>query len=275
MTRIVMMVGDGEYGSHETMRAVRRDAADRLGATVNYCTPDVNEDGPEVTAHSYDGLDALADADLMVVYTRFRRLPDVQMKHLAGYLERGGPVVGVRTSTHAFDFPVGSAWASWNVGFGVDVLGSPWISHHGHSSRTRVTRVPGARHEILDGVGDEFLSRSWLYRVRLAGAKPLLTGVPIDPESEPTPGPVAWTRRHRHGGRVFYTSLGHPDDFDLPDFRTLVLNAMRWAMTDSRRRAEVEADGSLGLEPTGSVSGCSRAEPRSVPNRRSCKESRR
>ena len=82
-----MMVGDGEYGSHETMRAVRRDAADRLGATVNYCTPDVNEDGPDVTAHSYDGLDALADADLMVVYTRLRRLPDVQMKHLAGYLD--------------------------------------------------------------------------------------------------------------------------------------------------------------------------------------------
>ena len=235
-----MMVGDGEYGSHETMRAVCRDATVALGATVTYCTPDVDADDPDVTAHSYDGLDALADADLMVVYTRFRRLPDAQMKHLAGYLERGGPVIGVRTSTHAFDFPAGSAWASWNDGFGTDVIGSPWISHHGHSSRTRVTRVPGAHHEILEGVGDEFMSRSWLYRVRLApGAEPLLAGVPIEPECEPTPGPVAWTRRHRHGGRVFYTSLGHPDDFDLPDFRTLVLNAMRWALAT---RADDEDD---------------------------------
>ena len=51
------MVGDGEYGSTRPCARCAATTADRLGATVNYGTPDVNEDGPDVTAHSYDGLD--------------------------------------------------------------------------------------------------------------------------------------------------------------------------------------------------------------------------
>ena len=41
--------------------------------------------------------------------------------------------------------------------------------------------------------------------------------------------PVTWTNTHIGGGRVFYTSLGHPDDFQMPAFRDLLLNGIRWA----------------------------------------------
>jgi type 1 glutamine amidotransferase len=41
--------------------------------------------------------------------------------------------------------------------------------------------------------------------------------------------PVAWTHSYR-GGRVFYTSLGHEEDFKLPAFRRMLTNAVFWAV---------------------------------------------
>ena len=224
---IAVLAGEGEYESDQTMRAVAGD----LGrvADVTYLTPDVLPDHPEFPASSFGGLKELERADLLVVYTRFRRLPDEEMARLAAYVDRGGAVLGLRTSTHAFHFPEGSRWAAWNDGFGRDVLGSPWVSHHGHTSSTDVSRI--VDHPVLDGVAEIFHSRSWLYRVRLApGCTPLLHGDPVDPEDEPTPGPVAWVRE-TGGRRVFFTSLGHPDDFALEPFRRLLVNAARWCLS--------------------------------------------
>jgi type 1 glutamine amidotransferase len=43
--------------------------------------------------------------------------------------------------------------------------------------------------------------------------------------------PVAWTYLQGAGkGRVFYTSMGHADDFKVPDFRRFLLNAIGWAL---------------------------------------------
>ena len=39
----------------------------------------------------------------LVIFTRFRDLPDDQMKHLVEYIESGRPIIGLRTATHAFD----------------------------------------------------------------------------------------------------------------------------------------------------------------------------
>jgi type 1 glutamine amidotransferase len=228
--RVVVLAGEGEYQSDRTMRAVAEDLRTQLAAHVTYQVPDVLPDYPDFPLSSFGGLAALADADLLVIYTRFRRLPDEEMAQLAGFRARGGAVLGLRTSTHAFHYPDGSPWHSWNDGFGREVLGSPWVSHHGHTSSTTVTRQPGSEHPILDGVPAHFRSRSWLYRVSLSeGCVPLLHGEPIDSEDAPTPGPVAWTREV-HGGRVFYTGLGHPDDFALTAFRRLLVNAARWCL---------------------------------------------
>ena len=41
--------------------------------------------------------------------------------------------------------------------------------------------------------------------------------------------PVAWTNQYGKG-RVFYTSLGHQEDFRTPQFVTLMHNAARWAL---------------------------------------------
>jgi type 1 glutamine amidotransferase len=231
MTRVVVLAGEGEYGSDSTMTAFADDLRRTLpDVELDYRTPDVLEDYPTFPKSSFGDLSVLREADVLVVYTRFRVLPDHEMEEIAAYVERRGTVMGLRTSTHAFHYDDNSPWASWNDGFGRDVLGSPWISHHGHSSSTDVSRVPGETHEILAGIPDRFHVRSWLYRVELQpDCRPLLHGEPVDPEDAATPSPVAWIREHGHG-RVFFTSLGHPDDFDQEPFRRLLVNAARWCL---------------------------------------------
>jgi type 1 glutamine amidotransferase len=229
-SRMVVLAGEPEYDSHNTMRVLSEDIAAALDLALDYRTPTVIEDTPEFPESSFGSLEALGDADLLVVYTRFRRLPDAEMEALHDYLQRGRAVVGLRTSSHAFSFDPSSRWASWNDGFGRDVLGSPWSSHHGHSSSTDVTVLPGAPAELVAGLPEAFHVRSWLYRTELQPwCRPVLAGVPVSPESEPTPGPVAWVGVP-DGRRTFYTSLGHPDDFEQAEFRSLLHNAVAWTL---------------------------------------------
>jgi type 1 glutamine amidotransferase len=226
---VVILAGEGEYSSGTVMELFQHDIEKQLGAKATLCVADPLEDLPDLPLSRFAGIEALADADLLAIYTRFRRLPDDEMELLDSYLKRGGPVLGLRTSTHAFAFRDYERWRGWNDGFGTDVLGTRWIRHHGHSSRTLVRRVAQDRTGILEGVPSSFQSRSWLYVVDGSTEKEvLLNGEPIQPETEAEPGPVAWVRTA--GRRVFYSSLGHPDDFGLPAFRRLLVNAARWCL---------------------------------------------
>src|SRR4051812_19298460 len=65
-------------------------------------------------------------------------------------------------------------------------------------------------------------------------AKVLLIGSIPDKPAEP----VLWTHKTKAGGRVVYTSLGHPDDFKEAAFNRLLRNAIHWAAglpADERR----------------------------------------
>jgi type 1 glutamine amidotransferase len=239
MTKVVVLAGEGEYESDRTMRPVTDDLRRELEADVVYRTPDVLEDMPAFPRSSFGGLEDLRDADLLVVYTRFRILPDDEMRRIVDFCERGGNVLGLRTSTHAFHYPPESPWFAWNEGFGRDVLGSPWISHHGHSSVTDVTWFSDAGHAILEGIPRGFRSPSWLYRFDLqAGCEPILWGTPVDPEDDPTPSPFAWARE-RGEQRIVYTNMGHQRDFELDAVRRFLVNAARWCTgTNARRRPQ-------------------------------------
>jgi len=111
MSRIVFLVGEGEYESDRTMRPVAELVEKELGAEVVYKTPDVLADMPDFPEQSFGDLTALDEADLLVVYTRWRRLPDDEMQHIVDYCNRGGNVIGLRTSSHAFHYPGESKWA--------------------------------------------------------------------------------------------------------------------------------------------------------------------
>lgn len=230
---VVFVTGDDEYRSEITMPMVAAilENVHGLRTSIAYARP-----RPQ-TKDNIEGLDALASADLMVMYTRFRALPDAQLDRILKFTGSGKPIIGLRTTTHAFQYPEGSAHRDLNDGFGRDVFGQKWIVHHGHRSSTDVAvHTANASHPILRGVSP-FRARSWLYHVApLNGDNTvLLDGTSIDSERAnraaefPLTQPVAWTR-HYKGARVFFTTLGHPKDFEQESMRRLLINAILWGL---------------------------------------------
>jgi type 1 glutamine amidotransferase len=183
-------------------------------------------------------------------------LPDKQLKLILDYVDSGRPIVGLRTSTHAFRYPRGHKNAKYNDRFGIDVFGQKWITHHGHKSTTEVSIIPeAAGHPILRGIYGSSPCSSWLYHVEplVGDCEPLLTGRAInsgrkDLDKYPLTQPVAWTKTYK-GARVFFTTLGHPKDFEEYSVRRLLMNGVYWASG-----VGVPEGGALA-EPKGSLAG--------------------
>ena len=144
---IVLISGDEEYRSEEALPQLAKILSTHHGfnCTVLFAQ---DPEHPGVVdpnyRHNIPGLEQLDTADLMVIFTRFRALPDDQMKYIDDYLLTGKPVLGIRTATHAFrfnDVALESSYkhygnyyeveGEWNGGFGKVVLGENWVAHHG------------------------------------------------------------------------------------------------------------------------------------------------
>lgn len=231
---IVFIAAEVEYQSQHTLAMIAKEA-ERLGAQTTllkaYPAP--------ANAANIPGLEALEDADLAVFFIRYRELPEEQFRYIRHYLKRGKPVIGFRTSTHGFLYPQGSPLEQWNNKFGISVLGAPWIKHYGHTSSTDVfTAKDMMAHQILNGIPPQFHVRSWLYYTLPYPPKErseiLLFGKSVNPELQPGEhafiNPAAWTFKNDFGGCTFMTTLGHPEDFQEPSFRRLVMNAIYWAL---------------------------------------------
>lgn len=186
------------------------------------------------------GLEILTDADMMVMFTRFRNLPDHQLQYILEFAESGNPMAGYRTSTHAFQYGEDHPNHHLDFDWPQEVFGLPWISHHGSSNSTDVIVHEGAEnHPILRGV-DPFHARSWLYHATTLHerAEPLLTGRAVE-GAEPggehfsDPYEVAWTQNYpgeMGTSRVFFTTLGHPQDFFDENMRRLSIQGIFWAL---------------------------------------------
>lgn len=200
--KIVLVSGDEEYRSEEALPQLARILADRHGfeCTVLFAQDPAK---PGVINPNFSGnipgLEALASADLLVLFTRFRALPDSQMQYFQEYLSKGKPLVAIRTATHAFEFKDSTSrwkhWSNsfsdptspWDGGFGRLVLGEKWYSHHGHHKHqsTRGVLAPAAKdHPINKGLEDGAIwGPTDVYGVRLplpGDALPLVLGQVID-----------------------------------------------------------------------------------------------
>jgi type 1 glutamine amidotransferase len=235
---VVFVTGDHEYSSEATMPLIARELEQNYGMQVKVLKSSPDQNAEE----NIPGMEALKDADLAVFFLRWRRLPADQVKYIDDYLKSGKPVMGFRTSTHAFNYPAGHELEKWNA-FGEFALGSPpgWggkadHTHCGHTCSTDVSVIPAAaKHAILKGVDKNFHVRSWLYKVLpdypVKGANLLLQGKAVDSEKKGfADNPVAWTWKNQAGGRVFATTLGHPEDFSVEPFQRLVINAIHWSL---------------------------------------------
>ncbi|MDX2150253.1 MAG: ThuA domain-containing protein [Bryobacteraceae bacterium] len=233
---VVFVLGDHEYSGEVTLPIVAAGLEKNYGlrCTVLKSVPDQNGE------KDIPGLEALKTADAAVFYLRWRQLPKEQLAHIEAYMKSGKPLVGLRTTSHSFKYPKGSELEPWN-GWAAEAFGTPpgWgadgHTHFGHKSSTDVTVIEAARkHPVLAGISEPFHARSWLYRVAPkwppAGATPLLTGKAVDPDKPAEENPVAWTWKNRHGGRVFFTTLGHPEDFKLEQVQRLLVNGLFWSL---------------------------------------------
>lgn len=263
---IVLISGDDEYRSEEAFPQLAKMLSKHHGfkCTVlfsidpetGFIKPNHDDKSPDHTP----GIEALKTADLAVLGLRFRNLPDEQMQHFVDYIESGKPVIGTRTSTHSFSIPQGHkfekyTWTSddksYEKGFGKQVLGETWISHHGaHGSQsTRGLIAKGQEgHAILRGIKDgDIWGPSDVYGVTLplpGDSQPLVMGqilkgmkfddAPLEgPKNEPMM-PVAWTKSYKSESgkvaRVFTTTMGAATDLEAEGTRRLLVNAVFWAV---------------------------------------------
>ncbi|NJB86719.1 type 1 glutamine amidotransferase [Lewinella marina] len=264
--KIVFLTGDEEYRSEESMPMLADILERELGAetVVGYSLDSNGVIDPNNLYH-VSALDELEDADLMVVFLRFRQLPAEMVRKITDYAESGRPIVGFRTSTHAFRYtePKDSQLMVLNDEWPTRVFGQQWITHHGHfedghGRLTEVSLVEDRRDSpILNGV-EPFEAYSWLYHVdggqwKLSGdSDPLLMGHSLRSNHEangkldefPLDNPVAWTKTYTGASgtpaRVFFTTLGHPYDFRETSMRKLALNGIYWALG---READIPAEG--------------------------------
>ncbi len=260
---IVLLAGDdGEYHSEEALPALAKILAVRHGFTCTVLFSINSHDGTidPREKRNIPGLEALKKADLLILFIRWRDLPDDQMKPILDYVESGRPIISLRTGTHPFAQKTSKtyekwSWNSvipgWEGGFGRKVLGETWVAHHGlHGQQsTRAVFAPGADGSpLLRGIGNgEIWVPTEVYEVRLPlpeTCRPILLGEVLSwvgPDSEPVPGkpnnplmPIAWTNAFQSDSgkiaRVFTTTMGAADDIETEGLRRLIVNAVYWCL---------------------------------------------
>ena len=251
---IVFIASDHEYRAEEVAPALARILAKHHGfkCTVLF---GVNKEGYIVPGISnIPGLGVLEKADLVVMIARFLNLPDQQMKFIVDYVDRGGPVVGLRTSSHAFKIPETSTYARYSYrykgedfkeGFGHQVLGNTWVGHYGknHRQGTQIQLIPSqSNNPILQGVGDKAFCYAGTYNgiagkdfTVLANSQPLVSmnkNSALDKTKPPVP--CTWTRHYKsksgRNARVFHSTQGASQDILDPNYRRLIINGIYWAI---------------------------------------------
>lgn len=199
MPKILLISGDEEYRSEEALPQLAKILSTKHGFNCMVLFAQ-DPEKPGIVNPNYvrniPGLESLKTADLMIIFTRFRALPDEQMQHINDYLKSGKPVIGIRTATHAFNFTkndsvsnwkqYGNYYSSddeWKDGFGRLVLGENWISHHGnhkHQSTRGIVAKGMDQHPILNGIAQgEIWGPTDVYGVRLplpGDSQPIVLG---------------------------------------------------------------------------------------------------
>jgi hypothetical protein len=260
---VVLLAGDEEYRSEEAMPLMARILAEKHGfdATVLFSADEDGTINPD-KGDSLMGADALDSADALVMLLRFRKYDYATMKKFKAAMDRGVPLVALRTSTHIFNFPADSKWAEWSWnhgtgGFGRAVLGETWISHWGEHKKeaTRgVVEEGQEKNPLLNGVTGTFGDTDVYEAAPPEDATVLLRGIvlkgmgpgdePADYEKKTKGGkmqkvnepamPVAWSREVKNDAgttnKVVTTTMGSATDLTNEGLRRLVVNGVYWGL---------------------------------------------
>ncbi len=237
---VVLVCGTLHYSPELTM-PVFAEELERFGFRT---TVVMGEGDPEKkTENVLPGLDVLAEADVVIFFMRFLKLPDEEWQSVEAYLKSGKPIIGLRTANHSFKYPKGHPRFEWNDGFGRRAMGTPYIVHQ--SSETAIKIIAeNAGHPIMTHVSkQDWVSPGTLYLAKLEdGCVPLVEGSGTGRErllkksfgeiqvKKFETAPVAWAWENEWGGKSFYTSFGHPGDFAEASFNRMLINAVHWGV---------------------------------------------
>ena len=257
--KIVFVTGDEEYRSEEVGPMLAKILAVRHGfdCTVLFALNPADGTIDPLNQTNVVGLKALQDADMMVLFTRFRELPDDQMKYFVDFVNAGKAILGIRTATHAFsiDRNKKSAYANydyrskeWPGGFGQQVLGDTWVNHHGNhgvESTRGIIADQSKQHPILKGVEDIW-GPTDVYQIAhlpkdaqvlvwgqvLKGMKPTDEPV-VGPKNNPMM-PIIWIRNYTgasgKSSRIICSTIGAAVDFQSEGLRRTLVNACYWGV---------------------------------------------
>ena len=284
---IVFVTGEEYYRSEEGMSMFAKILSQHHGykCTVLFAIDPVTGFINANKANNIPGLEALKSADLMVMFARFRELPDADMKHIVDYVDAGKPVLGIRNATHAFRYSANStspykSWdfqsKAWPGGFGQQILGDTWIAHYGKFQKeaTLATVVSSQRNNpVLRGVADTIFCHTDVNSVERLTPKDLvlmqgqvLSGLnPMDPpvtdKRKDVRMPFAWFKTYTapsgKEGRSFTTTAGASLDWQSEDLRRLMVNAI-YSLTghekDIPEKSNVNFIGEYKPKPTGALS---------------------
>ncbi len=277
---VVLISGDEEYRSEESLPQLAKILTEHHGfdCTVLFAQ-DPEKPGMIDPNYSFNipGMEQLKEADLMIMLTRFRALPEEQMQHFENYLLEGKPLLAIRTSTHAFNFKdknhpfahydwnYSGEKTDWHLGFGKQILGETWYSHHGHHQQQSARGIiaPNAEnHPLVNGIESGAMwGPSDVYGIRMpmAGdAQAIILGQTIDrtdphDETDPFYGlkesdqkiatesqskkynpnepmpPIVWTKSYQIAkgkkGQSVTSTIGAATDMVDEEVRRLLVNA--------------------------------------------------
>jgi type 1 glutamine amidotransferase len=248
---IALLSGDEEYRSEEGLPMLGKILSQRHGfkCTVLFSINPADGTIDPNNQTNIPGMHLLGTADLVICQFRFRELPDRDMKHFVDYVQAGKPLIAIRTATHAFNYTRNkqSPYAkydfnspSWPGGFGQQVLGDTWVTHHGiHASESARGLIDGthAHSPILRGVKDVWGPTDVYGIIHLKPTdKVLLHGLTLKgmkPDSPPNYDkslmPLVWTREYTWENgkttRSLTSTIGAAVDLQSEDLRRLFVNA--------------------------------------------------
>ena len=254
---IVFIASDHEYRGEETCPAIARILAKRYGFKCTVLFGLDNDGYITPGSSNIPGMEVLDKADMMFLFLRFVAPNDASMKHFTDYLNRGGPVLGLRTTTHGFNglkgknsrYNFNSRDKSYDYGFGRQVLGETWrpregAGHYGrnHQYSTRMFVLPEQKdHPVMRGVKDMHAMAGAYSAVPIEGSVILGKNQVLDsmkPDGKPLadkpPSPSIWVRNYKSasgkGGRVFCSTQGASEDIVSEGVRRCIINGVFWCM---------------------------------------------
>ena len=223
---IVFLIAEKEYQTEKTLP----DFCEQYirDGKISFVYADPNDPNKLI------GSEVVDTADLLFVSIRRRTLPPQQLNRIRQYVQAGKPVIGIRTASHAFclrNKEPEDGFATWPE-FDKTVFGGNYTNHYKNSLIAKIQRVKPS------STSAEFLL-SGIQQLPVTSGGSLYCVSPLEEQAElvlegvvegHAPEPVAWTFLRTDGGKSFYTSLGHVEDFRGPVLPRLLLNAIEWCL---------------------------------------------